>query len=29
MNSDKGHQHAMWHHGFETIVNMTTCLFLG
>ncbi len=29
MSSDKGHQHAMWHHGFETIVNMTTCWFFG
>jgi hypothetical protein len=27
--SCEGHRDAMWHHGVATIVNMTTCLFLG
>jgi hypothetical protein len=25
----KGHQNAMWHHGFVTIVNMTTRSIFG
>jgi hypothetical protein len=27
--SCKGHQDAMWHHGFATIVNITTCSIFG
>jgi hypothetical protein len=27
--SCKGHEDAIWHHGFATLVNMTICLIFG
>jgi hypothetical protein len=27
--SCKGHQNGTWHHGFVTIINVTTCLIFG